>query len=223
MRACNHLDREVKQLIENELQNKALANSNGITSNYVQPASIAALRYQPVFPDGYSALHQLPIHHPFTPQVSPLSSNVPSPAFTTHPLHGPASPKCVKQSPSYGFGDTELAFGMPRDQAQRQNDFNHDIVRLFSACELSWYLLDWPEFCHFTAKWIPNVKLPDRRTASGPLLEAEVKRITESTKNCVSGKLANYQCDGWKNVAKVNVISSMIVVENEVRPIEALI
>ncbi|TEB37766.1 hypothetical protein FA13DRAFT_1867552 [Coprinellus micaceus] len=108
---------------------------------------------------------------------------------------------------------------MPQDQAQRQNDFNHDIVCLFSACELSWYLLDRPEFRHFTAKWIPNVKLPDCCTASGPLLKAEVKRITKSTKNRVSSKLANYQCDGWKNVAKVNVISLMIVVENEAIPV----
>lgn len=35
----------------------------------------------------------------------------------------------------------------------------------------------------------------------------------------MEGKLANYQCDGWKNIAKTSLISAMIVVDDEAVPV----
>ncbi|KAF6752743.1 ribonuclease H-like domain-containing protein [Ephemerocybe angulata] len=60
---------------------------------------------------------------------------------------------------------------------------------------------------------------PTDPTASGTLLRNEADRVVAQTRARVEGKLANYQCDGWKNIAKTSLISAMIVVDDEVLPV----
>jgi len=66
-------------------------------------------------------------------------------------------------------------------------------------------------------KWVQErVQVPDRRVLAGLLLDAEVKGTTEQVAKKVRGKMATGQCDGWKNVVKTRVVTSMMTVENEV-------
>jgi hypothetical protein len=68
----------------------------------------------------------------------------------------------------------------------------------------------------FVEKWIPGAELPDRRALSGRILDREVARVEARTRERIKGKIATGQCDGWKNVAKTSVVTSMITVEHVV-------
>jgi hypothetical protein len=48
------------------------------------------------------------------------------------------------------------------------------------------------------------------------VLDNEVKEAEQRTKVHIEGKVATGQCDGWKNTAKKSVVTSMMIVENEV-------
>ena len=66
----------------------------------------------------------------------------------------------------------------------------------------------------FVEKWIPGANLPDRRALSGRILEREVAKVEARMREQIKGNIATGQCDGWKNVAKTSVITSMITVEH---------
>jgi hypothetical protein len=66
-------------------------------------------------------------------------------------------------------------------------------------------------------KWIPGAVVPDRHTLSGSILDRQSQRVETQMKDKLNGKLATGQCDGWKNNAKVSVVTMMVTVDNEVR------
>lgn len=202
-RNCKFIAFELRNQINNELAQK---NENSASVDHVRPSDIPALRYSPVIPQEYYR------RSPSSQLLSPLAD------ITTTSLSGSNTDSPAPKRPHYSasLGENELLYSPPHEQIQRQQEFNQDIVRLLCSCELSFYLLERPQFRHFVTKWIPNVQLPDRRTASESLLDKECDRIVSRTKERVEGKLASYQCDGWKNVAKTSVVSSMILVDNEV-------
>jgi hypothetical protein len=68
----------------------------------------------------------------------------------------------------------------------------------------------------FMGKWIPGVVVQDRRILSGWILDGEVKKVEARLIEKVKGKLATGQCDGWENIVKTHVITSVITVEHEV-------
>ena len=100
---------------------------------------------------------------------------------------------------------------------ERQRDFSTDFCRLLVANSLAWNFAANPETLRFFGKWVPNAQVPDRRDLGGRVLDAEAARVKELTKAKVEGKIGTGQCDGWKNIAKKPVISTMVTVENEVR------
>ncbi|KAI0762487.1 hypothetical protein C8Q74DRAFT_1167205, partial [Fomes fomentarius] len=67
----------------------------------------------------------------------------------------------------------------------------------------------------FIQKWIPGTKVPDRRKLSGEILDAAAERVVENTRAQVKGKLATGSSDGWKNVAKDDVITSFMNVNRQ--------
>ncbi|RXW18608.1 hypothetical protein EST38_g7244 [Candolleomyces aberdarensis] len=207
-RRCKRIDQELRKQVDDELAHKI---ENPAGSDYVQPASIPALRYTPVIPREY---YQNSL--PSSQLLSPLS-DITADIFSSANSSITPPPKRARQSGP--LSENELTFFPPSDQVHRQHEFNQDIIRLLCSCELLFYLLERPQFRHFIMKWIPNVQLPDRCTASESLLNKECERIISQTKDRIGGKFASYQCDGWKNVAKTAVVSSMILVENEPIPI----
>ncbi|KAF6762932.1 hypothetical protein DFP72DRAFT_1060133 [Ephemerocybe angulata] len=168
-RACSWIDPELKRKVDAEIMAKA---DNPAGDSFVQPSHIAAFNYQSQLPPGYKM------------------SNHSSPSMTLPP------PKRMKHSP---FFETipDLTFRAPTDPVQRQEEFNSDILRLICSCELSFYLLERPEFRHFILKWIPHIRLPDCKTASGTLLRNEADRVVAQTR------------------ARTSLISAMIVVVDD--------
>jgi hypothetical protein len=68
----------------------------------------------------------------------------------------------------------------------------------------------------FIKKYIPGAWVPDCRALSGWIFDSKVAKVEARTKERIEGKVATSQCDGWKNVAKTSVVTSMITVEHEV-------
>ncbi|KAH9941965.1 hypothetical protein B0H21DRAFT_670029, partial [Amylocystis lapponica] len=96
-----------------------------------------------------------------------------------------------------------------------QQEFSQDMCRLFVACGMSWNMADNPEIHLFTDKWIPGSTVPGRRVLSGTYLDRAVDEVRAKTKVRIQGKIATGQCDGWKNIAKTSVVTSVMTVENE--------
>ncbi|KAF8960763.1 ribonuclease H-like domain-containing protein, partial [Flammula alnicola] len=49
----------------------------------------------------------------------------------------------------------------------------------------------------------------------GRVLDREVQKVEDAVKTKVKGQLATGVCDGWKNIAKSSLVSSLMSVENE--------
>jgi hypothetical protein len=99
----------------------------------------------------------------------------------------------------------------------RQQEFNEDLLKLFVSCGFAWNAASNPQLGLFIEKYIPGARVPDRRALAGQILDGEVAKVEARTKERIQGKVATGQCDGWKNVAKTSVVTSMITVEHEVK------
>ena len=98
-----------------------------------------------------------------------------------------------------------------------QTEVAHDLCKLFAACGISWNVIDNPQFHLFFEKWLPRARIPDRRALSGSVLNTVAEEAVGAVKVRVAGKLAMGQSDGWKNIARTNVISSVMSVDHQVR------
>jgi hypothetical protein len=65
-------------------------------------------------------------------------------------------------------------------------------------------------------KWTSGGIVPDCKVLSGSILNNQVAKVEEKVKAKIQGKVGIAQCDGWKNNTKKSVVSTMIIVENEV-------
>jgi hypothetical protein len=98
-----------------------------------------------------------------------------------------------------------------------QCEFESDMCQMFASCGWAWNSSNNPQLCQCFSKWVPEVNVPDRRKLSGPVLDAEVKKVEERVKERVHGQLATGQSDGWKNISKASVVGTMITVDGQVR------
>lgn len=120
-------------------------------------------------------------------------------------------------TPASSFSEVNRLEG-PKRRTGEQVDFESDVCEWFVACAIPWNAANNPQTHLFSTKWFPkNVFIPDRRILSGRILDAHVKKVEDRVEVKVKGKFATGQCDGWKNVAKTNVITTVMTVENEVR------
>ncbi|THU82318.1 hypothetical protein K435DRAFT_691755, partial [Dendrothele bispora CBS 962.96] len=78
---------------------------------------------------------------------------------------------------------------------------------------VSWRATGIPYWKYFFAKWVPGAILPDCDVLSGRILNEEVVKANSETRGQTRGKFGTGQCDGWKNVAKKSLITSMVNVE----------
>ena len=101
-------------------------------------------------------------------------------------------------------------------QPADQLEFSQDMCKLLISCGIPWNAVSNPEMQLFMGKWIPGVTIQDQRILSGQILDGEVKKVEARLVEKVKGKLATGQCDGWENIAKTHIITSMITVEHEV-------
>ncbi|KAI0060343.1 hypothetical protein BV25DRAFT_948780 [Artomyces pyxidatus] len=96
-----------------------------------------------------------------------------------------------------------------------QQLYSRDMCRLFVSCGMSWNMADDIEMHLFMGKWIPGSIVPGRRSLSGVFLDRAVAEAELKTRLRVNGKMGTGQCDGWKNCAKIPVVSSMMSVERK--------
>ena len=97
-----------------------------------------------------------------------------------------------------------------------QEDFAADLCKLFIACGMAWNVAENPQFQLFFEKWLPKADIPDRHSLSGKHLNKVSGEATGMVRKSVHNKLAMGQCDGWKNVAKTNVVSTVMSVSHKV-------
>lgn len=97
-----------------------------------------------------------------------------------------------------------------------QATFELLLCRTAASTGWSWNSLNDPEFIHLMKALRPDLKVPDRRTLSGPVLSQEVLRVVNDLKQVVEGRLATGMCDGWKNVSKTSLVASMVTVDYQV-------
>ncbi|TFK78604.1 hypothetical protein K466DRAFT_507046, partial [Polyporus arcularius HHB13444] len=93
------------------------------------------------------------------------------------------------------------------------------MLNLFAVCGIPFNVADNVEFDDFMLRWIPGAVVPDRRALAGSVLTGAVQKIEEATAAKVAGKFATGQSDGWRNIAKTDVITSMMSVDREVYPL----
>ncbi|KAI0040417.1 hypothetical protein FA95DRAFT_1459517, partial [Auriscalpium vulgare] len=96
-----------------------------------------------------------------------------------------------------------------------QTRFGDDLCKVFISCGMAWNAANDAELRLFMAKWVPGAQVPDRQVLSGVTLNRAVERVEVKIKTKVQGKLGTGQCDGWKNIAKTSVVTSMMSVEHE--------
>ena len=114
--------------------------------------------------------------------------------------------------------DTETRRGPKRRKASgEQSVFEGDLVDWFVACGIPWNAANNPQTRDFATKWLPDdIVVPERRVLSGRVLTSQVAKVEDRIREKVNGKLATGQCDGWKNIAKTSVVTTVMSVENEV-------
>jgi hypothetical protein len=113
---------------------------------------------------------------------------------------------------------TDVSYGdAPAYHDELQKEFRDDFCRLLVANGWAWRSANNPETRLFMDKWTGGGIVPDRKVLSGSVLDNQVAEVEARVKTKIQGKVGIAQCDGWKNGAKKSVVSTMIMVENEVR------
>ncbi len=152
---------------------------------------------------------------------SPLASLHVGAIPFTFPNHQP-----LKRSKSLHVGASRggiQTLAKTLSASQLQDEFSSDLCKLFIATNTPWVAAENPSFHRFIHKWVgSNIVVQDRRILSGRVLDKEVERVEVEVKAKVQGKMATGQCDGWKNVAKSSVVSTLMSVENEVSQISMI-
>jgi hypothetical protein len=126
-----------------------------------------------------------------------------------------AEPPSKRKRASSTFEDSPLS-GRPPWTPVLQSEFGEDLCKLLIAIRAPWNAANNPQMQLFVQKWVPGAVVPDRRTLSGPILDREAMKIEEKLKAKLSGRLAMFTTDGWKNKAKQSIIASMVSVSSEV-------
>ncbi|KAJ7747620.1 ribonuclease H-like domain-containing protein [Mycena maculata] len=144
-----------------------------------------------------------------SPYASPLPSYSPLPE-STHPDGVTAANKRQRTSVASAYSQAPESWDVPA-----QEEFAQDLCKLFVTNRWAWQTVENPKFKIFFAKYLPAVKLPDRRVLSGRILSVEAKKVILRTRKITEGKLASYSEHGWTNIAKTHLDTSLISVETQ--------
>ncbi len=140
----------------------------------------------------------------------PSSSHVPASAHSGAPAQGRHSIQAAGRI-VYTPGETHIW----DDAGQRQ--WAKDTIKMLLSCGVSWRAVDDDVFQAWVMKYIGlDVQIPDRRALSGAILDELYHEVLEEMGKSVENRLAVGQSDGWKNVAKTNVTSTLMSVDQEV-------
>ncbi|KAI0286479.1 hypothetical protein BC826DRAFT_906654 [Russula brevipes] len=102
---------------------------------------------------------------------------------------------------------------VPQWTSASQAEFSADMCNLMIACNISWFHSANPFFRNFFSKWVPGSTILGPKQLSGRVLDELAEKVVDETRSTVKGQYSCGQSDGWKNVAKVHMIGSMLNVE----------
>jgi hypothetical protein len=162
---------------------------------------------------------------PSTPQAGLISSPVPSTSACIQTLDTAGrnmNSNSIKKAVSlydnsHSTGGGVRALAKVLSPSELQDEFSADLCRLLIELNTAWAAADRPSLHRFIRKWVgTEVVVQDRRILAGKVLDKEVLKVEDAIRLFVQGKLATGQCDGWKNIAKSNIVTSMMTVENVV-------
>lgn len=173
---------------------------------------------------------RLPLHNISGPTFS--ASSISNPAVLSSPASSSILPgtiskfpssNSVRRSKSLNENSLTRGDGCVRSLAKTlspsdlQDEFSADLCCLLIELNTAWAAADRPGLQRFIHKWVGSeVIVQDRRILSGRVLDKEVRKVEEVIRRKVQGKLATGECDGWKNVAKSNVVTSVMTVDGVV-------
>ena len=154
-----------------------------------------------------------PITHRFT--ATPLQHTVSCPIIPDQPedpgrTYSPPPKRARSTNPS-------SSHQIPSEwEPSQQNEFANDLCRLFISCNIAWNIAENAELHLFVSKWIPGAVIPDRRTLATRYLNDLITVAKADMKKRVCGRFASGQSDGWKDIAKTNVTTSLMTVDQQV-------
>jgi hypothetical protein len=106
---------------------------------------------------------------------------------------------------------------LPSWSPEIQKEFDGDFVRCIVANGWAFHCSDNPQTKIFLEKWSRGPPASNHKKLSGAVLDSELGKAEEWVRQKIQGKVGTGQCDGWKNKAKKSVVSTMLMVKNEVR------
>ncbi|KAK7029256.1 hypothetical protein R3P38DRAFT_2703759, partial [Favolaschia claudopus] len=175
---------------------------------YPPPPPLPNFSIPPPFPSSMSPPSNSLLFSPYPASPSPsMYSN----SSLEPPSPYPDSPHLKRRRTS----TSSFSQGPPVWAAEQQEEFGQDLCRLFVACGWSWNAVENPQFKIFFQKYLPTAILPSRRILSGRILDQESNKVIQRTRLQIEGKLATYSEDGWSNIAKTHMNTSLLSVDCE--------
>ena len=205
------LAEEVRELAQPSSSTHLNGRRHGRGGNYEEPVMYAA-------PQIYPSPRLPALHTPSSRYNAPDTQAEQAAFAASSHERPPKRPRLVYELSDFEDPHSrESSFNSPRPwSAESQHAFGSDLCRVFAACGFSWNAADNPELHRFFGHWLPGACVPDRRKLSGAFLDAAALKVKEKVVDAVRGKLATGQCDGWKNVAKTDVVASSMTVQRQV-------
>lgn len=148
-----------------------------------------------------------------------------NPGLSTYPSNPPSFSNALdlppaKRARTSGSSSREAShnsFRFPSLTASfDQGVFEIDVLDLFISNGWAWNGADSRAWLNFLSRYIPSCEPVSSRQLSGPILDRRVSEVEKRILPLVSGKLGTGQCDGWKNVTKASLVSSLVTVDGEV-------
>lgn len=219
LKKCQYVAPEVRQLAKDDrtLHKEVTAPQVTVVGPSSRSSALLALPTPRLQPSPLLIPATLPgSHQPLSPL---LGFATPSPIVPDQPslLALPPLPPDLPERPAKRAKISNVA-NVPLQWTQELKDkFQHDLCLAIISSGISWNAMSDVQLRQFFAEWIPGAEIPDRRKLSGLILDKEVARVISKTRLLTDGRFATGQCDGWKNIAKASVVTSMIIVDFEVR------
>ncbi|THU82932.1 hypothetical protein K435DRAFT_795344 [Dendrothele bispora CBS 962.96] len=92
-------------------------------------------------------------------------------------------------------------------------EFNAHLCCLLVSGLVAWRTVGIPYWQLFFAKWVSGASLPTCKQFSGRILDEEAEKSQSGMRSETVGLYEMGQCDGWKNVTKSSLVTSMVNVE----------
>lgn len=212
---CKHVSDRLKELAKQDIlvrQQKKIGKENART--VAQRVSVNSTPFHSraaswnVSPT--ASLSSIPIS-PLSTPLTNISNQDKRECAEEREIPGPSLP----QMPI--MPDVFYAHNLRNNWTQQQHEeFAAELCMLMVVCNIAWWSVEQPYWRYFFDKWMPGSQMPGRREMSGRILDEEADKVVGKVKGQVSGRFGTGLCDGWKNVSKSSLVTSMINVAYKV-------